>query len=56
MYGMVAVAVAIVDDQGRLVSTLSAHSPLQRNNLVKITENVGTLKSAAEKLSDLLLT
>ncbi len=56
MYGMVAVAVAIVDDQGRLVSTLSAHSPLQRNNLVKITENVSILKSAAEKLSDLLLT
>ena len=56
MYGMVAVAVAIVDDQGRLVSTLSAHSPLQRNNLVKITENISTLKSAAEKLSDLLLT
>ena len=56
MDGMVAVAVAILDDKRRLVSTLSAHSPLQRNNLIKITKNVGTLKSAAERLSDLLIT
>ncbi len=55
MEGMVAVAVPIIDDQGRLVSTLSAHAPLQRNDLPALEANVETLKLAAVQLSELLL-
>jgi IclR family acetate operon transcriptional repressor len=55
MESMVAVAVPIIDDQGRLVSTLSAHAPLQRHDLDALVANVGTLKSAAQQLSELLL-
>ena len=55
MDGMVAVAVPIIDDQGRLVSTLSAHAPLQRNDLAALVANVETLKTAADQLSELLL-
>ena len=55
MDGMVAVAVPIIDDQGRLVSTLSAHAPLQRNDLPALVANVETLKTAADQLSELLL-
>jgi IclR family acetate operon transcriptional repressor len=55
MEGMVAVAVPIFDDQGRLVSTLSAHAPLQRNDLPALVANVETLKLAAAQLSELLL-
>lgn len=55
MEGMVAVAVPIIDDQGRLVSTLSAHAPLQRNDLPALVANVETLKLAAVQLSELLL-
>ena len=54
MEGMVAVAVPIRDDQGRLVSTLSAHAPLQRHRLQDLIANVDCLKTAAEKLSELL--
>lgn len=54
MEGMVAVAVPIFDDQRRLVSTLSAHAPLQRNDLSALVANVETLKSAAAQLSELL--
>ena len=55
MDGMVAVAVPIIDDQGRLVSTLSAHAPLQRNDLPALVANVEMLKTAADQLSELLL-
>lgn len=55
MTGMVAVAVPIIDDQGRLVSTLSAHAPLQRNDLPALLANVEKLKEAAAELSELLL-
>lgn len=52
--GMVAVAVPILDDQGRLVSTLSAHAPLQRHTLDDLIANVETLKDAGQKLSELM--
>jgi DNA-binding IclR family transcriptional regulator len=54
MDGMVAVAVPILDDQGRLVSTLSAHAPLQRHRLDDLIDNVATLQTAAHQLSELL--
>lgn len=54
MEGMVAVAVPIRDDQGRLVSTLSAHAPLQRHRLNDLIANVATLQDAAQKLTELL--
>ncbi|MEP1519396.1 MULTISPECIES: IclR family transcriptional regulator [Ascidiaceihabitans] len=55
MEGMVAVAVPILDDQGRLVSTLSAHTPMQRLSLEQIQQHLPTLREGAEKLSELLL-
>lgn len=54
MEGMVAVAVPITEENGRLVSTLSFHAPEQRVSLAEAVEYVDVLKSSAEKLSSLL--
>lgn len=54
MEGMTAVAVPIRDAQGRLVSTLSVHAPLQRIGLDALVEKVDTLFDAASELSDLI--
>lgn len=56
MEGMVAVAVPILDDQGRLVSTLSAHTPEQRLTLEALKQHLPTLQDGAARLSELLLT
>lgn len=54
MDDMIAVAVPILDDNGRLVSTLSFHAPVQRLSMEDAIGNVDRLKAAARRLSDLL--
>ncbi|SHH34069.1 IclR family transcriptional regulator [Cognatishimia maritima] len=54
MDGMTAVAVPILDGNGRLVSTLSVHAPEQRFPLPRAVEYVGLLQECATQLSDLL--
>ncbi|MEL6680935.1 MAG: IclR family transcriptional regulator, partial [Pseudomonadota bacterium] len=55
MVGMTAVAVPILDDQSRLLSTLSVHAPIQRVSLDQLIEHLPRLFAASEALSDLLL-
>jgi len=55
MENMVAIAVPIRDDQGRLVSTLSIHAPDQRVKLQDLVAHLPLLQSAASELSELLL-
>ncbi len=54
MEGMVAVAVPVLDDQRRLVSTLSVHAPTLRLSLDAARGHVPRLREAAEELSRLL--
>ncbi len=54
MDGMTAIAVPICDDQNRLLSTLSIHSPIQRANQAALIEHLGTLKEAARRLEELV--
>ncbi|MEO0818897.1 MAG: IclR family transcriptional regulator [Pseudomonadota bacterium] len=55
MDGMVAIAVPILDDQDRLVSTVSFHAPTMRMPLAEAREHTQRLRNAAEELSRLLL-
>ncbi|SEW18523.1 transcriptional regulator, IclR family [Cognatiyoonia koreensis] len=55
MEGMVAVAVPIRDDMGRLLSTLSVHAPIQRITLSELKGHLPRLNVAARELSELLL-
>lgn len=55
MDGMIALAVPIQDDLGRLVSTLSFHAPTQRLTLEESYRHLASLRAAAAELSDLLL-
>ena len=52
--GMAAIAVPICDDQGRLLSTLSIHAPLQRMSLEGLIENLDRLKTAVDQLESLV--
>lgn len=54
MDGMIAIAVPINDDKGRLLSTLSFHAPTQRLTLNHAYQYVGLLREAAAKLSSLV--
>lgn len=54
MEDMIAVAVPILDGNGRLVSTLSFHAPAQRIAMSKAIDHVDLLKATAERLSDLI--
>lgn len=54
MEGMIAIAVPIVEANGRLVSTLSVHAPEQRLPLKAALQHIPTLKTAAAQLSALL--
>lgn len=56
MEGMVAVAVPILDQNRRLLSTLSVHAPSQRMSINDARDAVPELKEAAEQLQQLLLT
>ncbi len=53
--GMVAAAVGIPDDQGRLVATLSFHAPTQRITIDQAETHLSTLQAAAHELSALLI-
>ncbi|WP_085893121.1 IclR family transcriptional regulator [Roseovarius litorisediminis] len=53
MEGMVAVAVPIVDIQQRLIATLAAHAPLQRQSITGLLGFLPVLKKAAESLSQM---
>ncbi len=54
MEGMGAIAVPILDPQGRLVSTLSVHAPLQRTGIEALESKVDLLLKAAGELSELI--
>lgn len=55
MEGMVAIAVPIFDDLGRLMSTLSVHAPTQRASIEKLEGCLALLKRASEDLSGTML-
>jgi DNA-binding IclR family transcriptional regulator len=55
MEGMVAVAVPIRDDLGRLMSTLSLHAPVQRKSMSDLIGHLDRLRTAAQDLSELVL-
>ena len=54
MDGMVAIAVPITDDQGRLLTTLSIHAPVMRHDLNSLSAHLEVLKGAAQSLGDLI--
>ncbi|MEM8813886.1 MAG: IclR family transcriptional regulator C-terminal domain-containing protein, partial [Pseudomonadota bacterium] len=54
MEGMVAIAMAIHDDQNRLVSTVSFHAPTMRLDLNAARDHVPRLRAAAEELTRLV--
>jgi DNA-binding IclR family transcriptional regulator len=51
MEGMTAIAVPIMDDRGRLLSTLSIHAPEQRRHLPELVEYLDHLQQAASELA-----
>ena len=53
MTGMAAIAVPILDPQGRLMATLSVHAPVQRRGLSEILEFLAPLQHAAAQLTEL---
>ncbi|MFK7836835.1 MAG: IclR family transcriptional regulator [Sulfitobacter sp.] len=55
MDGMVAIAVPIRDDLGRMMSTLSVHAPTQRVNLTGLRGHLQRLRAAADDLSEIML-
>ncbi len=54
MESMVAVAVPLLDAQGRLMSTLSIHAPTQRISLEGLEQHLPRLQDAARDLSELV--
>lgn len=55
MEGMIAVGVPITEANGRLVSTLSFHAPVQRLSMKGALQHIDALKQAAAHLSSLLV-
>ncbi|MGF1445210.1 MAG: IclR family transcriptional regulator [Pikeienuella sp.] len=55
MEGMIAVAVPVLDDQSRLLSTVSFHAPKMRLSLAEARRHVPKLRSAAAELVRLVL-
>lgn len=51
--GMVAVAVPVTDDKGRLLATLALHGPTQRLTLEKAKTHIPRMRLAAERLGRL---
>ncbi|MEL7181153.1 MAG: IclR family transcriptional regulator [Pseudomonadota bacterium] len=51
MAGMTAIAVPILDNRGRLLSTLSIHAPQQRRDLPDLVEYLEPLRAAADELA-----
>ena len=54
MADMIAVAVPILNSDGRLESTLSFHAPVQRLSMTDAIGHVDRLKASAQRLSDLI--
>ncbi|MEO9781960.1 MAG: IclR family transcriptional regulator [Sedimentitalea sp.] len=54
MEGMIAIGVPIAEANGRLVSTLSFHAPVQRLSMKDAHKHLDALKEAARHLSSLL--
>lgn len=54
MPGMAAIAVPVLDDNKRLVATLSVHAPTQRYGLQSLKKSLSVLHVGARKLSGLL--
>ena len=55
MEGMVAIAVPIRDDLGRLMSTLSVHAPTQRISLEEMKGHLDRLRAATDDLAEMML-
>lgn len=55
MEGMVAIAVPIRDNLGRLMSTLSVHAPVQRVSIGDLKGHLERLRSSAKDLSEMML-
>ncbi|MEM8970734.1 MAG: IclR family transcriptional regulator [Pseudomonadota bacterium] len=53
MEGMAAVAVPIKDSEGRLLTTLSIHAPVQRLSFDNLVSVLPTLRQAANKIEEL---
>ena len=53
MTGMVAIAVPVLDNQDRLLATLSIHAPIQRYPLNEMLGCLPVLQDAAQSLSDI---
>ncbi|NDW54635.1 IclR family transcriptional regulator [Aliiroseovarius sp. PrR006] len=53
MTGMAAIAVPILDQQGRMLATLSVHAPVMRCSFEQIVGFLGPLRDAAAKLSEI---
>ncbi len=54
MEGMTAIAVPILDNRGRLLSTLSIHAPEQRRHLPDLVEYLEPLRDAAAELAEIV--
>ncbi len=54
MEDMAAIAVGIQDNTGRLLTTLSIHAPIQRKGLNDLKSHLPALKSACERLAQLI--
>ena len=54
MEGMIALAAPVLDDQGRLLATLSFHAPTMRITLDEAKAHLGDLRHAAGELSRLV--
>ncbi|UWQ18269.1 IclR family transcriptional regulator [Jannaschia sp. M317] len=54
MDDMVAIAVPIEDNLGRLLSTLSVHAPKQRQSLVQLERSLDRIRQAADNLASLV--
>ena len=54
MEGMSAIAVPVCDDQGRLLSTLSIHSPIMRTDVDVLIKHLDKLQAAAAQLEELV--
>jgi IclR family acetate operon transcriptional repressor len=53
MDGMTAVAVPVLDGQGKLLATLSAHAPMQRRSMVELKVFLPALRQGASDLTAL---
>ncbi|MEM9247468.1 MAG: IclR family transcriptional regulator [Pseudomonadota bacterium] len=53
MEGMAAIAVPIEDSEGRLLTTLSIHAPIQRLSFDRLVSVLPVLREAAAKIEDL---